>query len=97
MKIFKDKPEEILLYADAVLHGVAINEDNIEIDAEEYDQSRKKLLFTEAILIKYSNDCPERVDDGQIVKLKSGKRRLILFDDEKSIFFEIEFSDCENI
>ena len=90
----KDNPEQDLLYADVVLRAVTEIESGIEVKAEAYDQSCLSLYFNEASIIKFTEDCPEIVDAGQHLKLKNGRQRLILFNDEKKIFFEIEFSEC---
>ena len=84
-----------MTYADTVLIGIGKSDGGIDVQAEGYDQSKLNLRFNRATLITDLDDGPERVEYSQLVGLKNGRRRLILFDDEKTIFFEVEYEDCE--
>lgn len=84
-----------MTYADTTLLDIGKNGGHIDVQAEGWDESELNLRFNCANLIKDLDDGPERVEYSQLIKLKNGRRRLILFDDEKTIFFEIEYEDCE--
>ena len=84
-----------MTYADTVLRDIGSVDGGIEVHADSYEDSKLQLLFKAATLIKDMGDGPERVEYSQLIRLENDRRRLILYDDEKTIFFEIEYEDCE--
>jgi hypothetical protein len=92
-----ESPEESLSYADTMLLDIKLFESYIDVLAEYYDQSKLNVRFRKASIIKYLDDGPERVETAKVLKLKNGRKRLSLHDDDNIVFFEIEYDECESI
>jgi len=93
----KLKTEDYLTYADSVIKNILTEGQTVIVKAETYDQFELNLKFNESKVIQSSGDFPERVEVAQKIKLKNGKLRLILFNDDNELFFEIEYSSCNDI
>jgi hypothetical protein len=94
MKLFTESKESRVSYADTIIEKVVESGESVLVSIECYDQTKDKLSFQKAKLIQLANELPERVETAQTVKLKNGRKRLFLFDDEDEIILEIEFDIC---
>lgn len=92
----KTEPEELLLYADTDVDDVAFTDGVAMVMGTDYADAPFALRFLGAKVLCFLEN-PERVEKGQIVKLKNRAKRLILFNDEDELFFEVEFKTCESL
>lgn len=97
MRIFSEKPEDSLLWADTLILKVSQNSSDYLVDFIDWQNNKRQLTFSSARIINSLLDERERVEKGQIIKLKNGRKRIILFNDDNEIILEIEWDQCNAI
>ncbi len=91
----KANPEKLLLYADTEINDVIFADGVVMVRGTDYADTPFALRFSRATILRFPRSL-ERVEKGQIVKLKNNAKRLLLFNDEGELFLEVEFLTCES-
>ena len=94
----RQEPADVLLYADTEITEVNKSKNAVTVSATGYDDTtRLRLHFLGGRVIEDKTEESCRVEDGQIVRLKNGARRLILFDDDGFLILELEYQQSKQI
>ncbi|MEZ9142805.1 MULTISPECIES: hypothetical protein [unclassified Shewanella] len=96
--MFSTNLEDILFYADTIISKIVISDCNCVVYYEGWDDKKSTLTFNHSKIIYNTIDPDgERVETGQLIKLKNNRMRIVLFDDENKIFLELEYDQCHSI
>lgn len=90
----KSPPETLLTYADTEVHRVTLADGVVTVVGTDYADAPLTAQFVGATILR-SPERIERVEGGQVVKLRNGSKRLFLFDDDGVLFLEVEFTTCK--
>ncbi len=94
----RQEPADVLLYADTEITEVDISKNAVTVSATEYDNTTHvRLHFLGGRVIEDKTEESSRVEDGQIVRLRNGAKRLILFDDDGILILELEYQQSKEI
>ena len=85
------------MWADTLILEVSQNNLDYLVDFIDWENSKCQLTFSNAKIINSLLGEHERVEKGQIIKLKNGRKRIILFNDDNEIIIEIEWDQCNAI
>ena len=96
--MFSTNFEDILFYADTYIFKVIVSNANCIVHYESWNNEKSTLTFTHhRIISKLDIPNGDRVETGQLIKLKNSRNRIVLFDDDNEIILEIEYKKCLTI